>query len=104
MEGANPLVPRFSLVRIGNHPVTHSTKLLYRQFSRFAYSGPSGITENAIKTYLYKLTANHSSWSWTASNITVLRTVFDKIGSLNLANTLSIPHLTSCLMTRRRRQ
>lgn len=73
----------------------HSTLLIYRQilrqFGRFAYSGPGWITEKAIKTYLNKITSEHASWSWTASNITVLRTVFDKIGGLSLTKTLSTP-------------
>jgi integrase/recombinase XerD len=81
--------------RLTGSGYARSTLLIYRQilrqFSRFAYSGPGWITEKAIKTYLYKITAEHASWSWTASNITVLRTVFDKIGGLSLTKTLSTP-------------
>jgi integrase/recombinase XerD len=72
-----------------------STLLMYRQvlrnFSRFAYTGPAGINGKTVNAYLGRLTDKHSSWSWLAANITVLRTVFDKFGGRSVTKTLVTP-------------
>jgi integrase/recombinase XerD len=72
-----------------------ATLRLHRQvlrcFSRFAYTSPAGVTPAMIKAYLAKLAFEHTSWSWKAANICVLRMVFDKLGGCRLTTTLTIP-------------
>lgn len=58
---------------------------------RRAVSRPSRVTESLVWSYLGDLTDTHSSASWIAANIWVLRTVFDKLGGMKLSRRLRTP-------------
>ena len=64
-----------------------STLILYRHvirsFSRFTGKPPCHITSHDIRNYLRSLTGKSCTWHWTGMNISVLRTVFDKLADLN---------------------
>ena len=64
-----------------------STLIFYRHilrhFARFTDKPPHAITPRDIKEYLRSLTRQPVSWHWTGMNISVLRTLFDKLGGLN---------------------
>ena len=64
------------------------TLLLYRQvlrgLARTARSTPEAIGQEHIDRYLYRLAYRPVSASWIAMNISVLRTVFDKLHGRSL--------------------
>jgi integrase len=43
------------------------------------------------REFLYRLADRHASWSWTATHITALRTVFDKLGGAALTEGIPTP-------------
>jgi len=85
--------------RLKHHGYTKTTRLLYRQvlrlFSRHVGHAPYRITTQILKHYIHDLAESGSTWSWIASNISVLRTIFDKI---------ACRHLTGQLVTPKRKQ
>jgi len=54
-------------------------RTILRSFYRHARRLPAEITASLIQEYLVKLTEKHYSWSWIGMNISVLRSVFDKL-------------------------
>ncbi|MEI6972563.1 MAG: tyrosine-type recombinase/integrase, partial [bacterium] len=62
-----------------------------RSFSRWFYSTPERVTARAVKAYILALTDRHCSWSWTSTNISVLRAVFDHLGGMSVCATLVTP-------------
>ena len=64
-----------------------STELLYRQilraFVRYVNKPPAQVTRDDIRAYLRHITENRVTRSWTGMNISVLRTLFDKLAGLN---------------------
>jgi len=68
----------------------NSTLILYRQvirsFSRFVEKPPNQVAPRDIKNYLWSLVGKPYTWHWTSMNISVLRTVFDKLAGLKSLN------------------
>jgi site-specific recombinase XerD len=62
-----------------------------RSFSRSFHSTPDRVTAHAVRTHIFKLTDQHCSWSWTSTNISVLRAVFDHMGGMSTCNNLVTP-------------
>ncbi len=52
---------------------------------------PSAVTEQSIRDFLNELVKKHCSWSWISTTISVLRTAFDKLGGMNVTETLHTP-------------
>ena len=73
--------------RLRGHGYARSTILFYRHivraFSRQAGKSPRAVTAADLHAYMSKLTSDRCTWHWTAMNLSVLRTLFDKIGGLN---------------------
>lgn len=72
-----------------------------RKFSRWFYSTPDRVTAGAVRSYIYMLTARHSSWAWTSVNISALRLAFDRVCGLSVCGGLVTPkrprRLPECL-------
>lgn len=69
---------------------------ILRQFRTFlsergAGTRPGDATPALAREFLHRLPARHTSWSWTATHITVLRTVFDKLGGATLTDGIVTP-------------
>ena len=66
----------------------NSTRRFYRQvlrlFARHAACPPTAVNRHTVRAYLRTLTAPRYSPHWTAMNISVLRTVFDRLCGLGL--------------------
>jgi hypothetical protein len=64
------------------------SRRLYRSVLRGLYRScrcaPAQLTRRDLERHLYRLTRRHRSASWVAMNLSVLRTVFDRIGGLQL--------------------
>ena len=65
------------------------TLLVYRhvlrRFKRHAFAErPGDVTAGMVRSYLCKLRREHCSASWLCTNITVLRTLFDKLGGMGI--------------------
>ena len=77
------------------HGFATSTISMYetvlRNFATDQRGKPRRITKSAVQAYIWDLADKHSSWSWIASNICVLRTVFDKLGGMRIATSLVTP-------------
>lgn len=77
-------------LRLRSHGYTRNTLLFYRQivraFSRFTGKPPSAITAHELHAYLRTLGSDYCTWHWTAMNLSVLRTVFDKLAGLGALN------------------
>ena len=72
------------------------TRIQYRQILRKLriYSGvekPGLITTEVIQTYLHELARQHCSASWISTNISVCRTIFDKLGGMQLCTRFITP-------------
>jgi len=72
------------------------TRIQYRQILRKIrnYSGaerPGLITTEVIQTYLHELARQHCSASWISTNISVCRTIFDKLGGMQLCTRFITP-------------
>ena len=65
----------------------------FRQFLRDRGAGirPGCATPDLAREFLYRLATRHASWSWTATHITVLRTVFDKLGGAQITEGIPTP-------------
>lgn len=67
-----------------------STLLLYRQiirkFAEYVNKPPNQVSAQDVKNYLLSLTEKTFTWHWTGMNISILRTIFDKLGGLNALN------------------
>jgi integrase/recombinase XerD len=65
-----------------------STEFFYRhiirKLSRFAGKSPREITPSDMRNYIRSMGSDSCTWHWTAMNISVLRTVFDKLGGMNI--------------------
>lgn len=75
---------------------SRGTRLLYRQvlrrFSRYAFARcPGEATEGMVRSYLHALTRQGCSAAWVSANISVLRTVLDKIGGMGICTRLVTP-------------
>jgi site-specific recombinase XerD len=77
------------------HRFTSGTLRLYRtvlrNFARGIRGTPGSITHSEVQAYIWDLADTGSSWSWVASNICVLRAVFDKLGGMKIATRLVTP-------------
>jgi len=62
-----------------------------RRFLQFSRRRPSCITPELVKNYLGRLAEEETSWNWIGMNISVLRTVFDKLGGLSVTRGLRTP-------------
>jgi site-specific recombinase XerD len=62
-----------------------------RGFYRRARCAPASVTAAAIRDHVNGLVADHYSWTWIGMNISVLRSVFDKLAGQALTNHLSTP-------------
>ena len=76
---------------------SHGTLLHYRQvirqFAKAAGSRPFKVNASVIKAYVQGLGGRKVSSSWLAGNITVLRTVFDKLAGMTFALGLRTPQM-----------
>jgi len=81
--------------QLKNHDYGRGTLLLYRQvlrqFRDHCARSPSSITPAIVRGYIDGLVQEDSTWSWVATNISVLRLAFDKIGGQHLTNRLVTP-------------
>jgi integrase len=66
-------------------------RTILRNFYRHARGLPAATNEALIHGYLVKLTEAHYSWNWVGMNISVLRTVFDKLAGRDLTRHLTTP-------------
>jgi len=57
-----------------------------RSFSRFVEKPPNQITPRDVKNYLWSLVHQPCTWHWVGMNISILRTVFDKLAGLKSLN------------------
>lgn len=60
-----------------------------RHHHRFAR--PGRVTADMVRSFVHSLTDRQSSWSWISSNISALRTMFDKFGGLSVTDDLVTP-------------
>ncbi len=74
---------------------SRSTLVLYRQvlrqFRAYCRTSSSSVGSELIGHYIDSLVDRHSSWSWIGTNISVLRTAFDKVGGRNLTANMVTP-------------
>jgi len=74
---------------------SRGTRCLYRQvlrtFSHHANVPPNRVTTAHIKSCLYTLNAKRCTWSWIGINISMLRTILDKLGGLRVTLTSVTP-------------
>ena len=71
-----------------------STLKVYRQVLRSlkrTCRHPAEITEQYAEEYIDTLVDNHCSWAWVSLSISVLRTVFDKLGGRSVTKTMRTP-------------
>lgn len=72
-----------------------STRRLYRhclrRFARHAGLPPDQVRERHIRDYLFHQARDGGTSSWISANITVLRTVFDKLGGCAFTRHLTTP-------------
>lgn len=85
-----PAFWRVLQLRLRSHGYARNTLLFYRQivraFSRFTGKQPSAITAQDLHAYLRTLGSDYCTWHWTAMNVSVLRTIFDKLAGLDALN------------------
>ena len=78
-----------------------STLLYYRQilraFSQQAAKPPATITREDVHAYLHRLARSRSSAHWIAMNISILRTLFDKLAGQTLLHRITGPRLPRTL-------
>ena len=78
-----------------------STLLYYRQilraFSQQAAKPPAAITREDVHAYLHRLARSRSSAHWIAMNISILRTLFDKLTGQGLLHRITGPRLPRTL-------
>lgn len=90
--------PRFWEIcsnQLKQHGYGAATTELYRSvlrsFYRHVHARPAAIDATSIHSYIHSLVDKHSSWSWIGMNISVLRTVFDKLGGKTIVSQLATP-------------
>jgi site-specific recombinase XerD len=80
---------------LSRHGYAEQTIQTYRWVLRGFYSFcrrcPSQTTASLVRGYIDRLVAEHMSWSWVGMNISVLRSVFDKLGGLSVTRGLQTP-------------
>ena len=81
--------------QLDRHAYSNSSQELYRSvlrgFYRQARCAPSSVTGGLITDHLNRLVAEHYSWNWIGMNISVLRSVFDKLGGQALTTRFVTP-------------
>jgi len=81
--------------QLERHAYSNSSRELYRNvlrgFYRKARCAPASVTGELIAAHLNRLVAEHYSWNWIGMNISVLRSVFDKLGGQALATRFMTP-------------
>ena len=81
--------------QLERHAYSKSSQGLYRSvlrgFYRHARCAPASVTDGLIRDHLNELVADHYSWNWIGMNISVLRSVFDKLGGRTLTNHFRTP-------------
>jgi len=79
-----------------------STRVQYRQILRafvcFVNKPPNQVQYSDIRAYLRHISKDHVTWNWTAMNISVLRTLFDKLSGLNALTCEMGPHRSKPLL------
>lgn len=82
-----PALWRQIQARLRGHGYARNTLLLYRQivrtFSRHVGKPPCQITAGDLNGYLGTLRSTRCTWHWTAMNLSVMRTIFDKLAGLD---------------------
>ncbi len=78
-----------------HHNYCATTRAQYRTvlrgFYRYARSRPAVTDARLLHRYIQHLTAKNYSWQWVGMNISILRTVFDKIAGRSIAVHLATP-------------
>ena len=75
-------------LRVYRHVLRHFRVFLS---AHGAGTRPGAATPALAREFLYQLSDRHASWSWTATHITALRTVFDKLGGASLTEGMVTP-------------
>jgi len=90
--------PRFWEIIAGQldrHAYSETSRELYRSVLRGFYKrvrcAPAAATDDMIRDHLNGLVAEHYSWNWIGMNISVLRTVFDKLGGQRITTRFATP-------------
>jgi len=90
--------PRFWQIvssELGRHTYSERTTALYRSvmraFYRHARRPPAAVDASVVEGYIDSLVDKKYSWSWISVNISVLRSVFDKLGGKNVTGRLVTP-------------
>ena len=79
---------RTGTLRVYRHVLRSFRSFLH---DRGAGSRPGCATPALAREFLYRLADRHASWSWTATHISALRTVFDKLGGASLTAGIPTP-------------
>ncbi|NQU38938.1 MAG: tyrosine-type recombinase/integrase [Lentisphaerae bacterium] len=81
--------------QLDRHAYSETSREMYRSVLRGFYKrtrcAPAATTDDMIRDYLNGLVAEHYSWNWIGMNISVLRTVFDKLGGQTLTSRFATP-------------
>jgi len=81
--------------RLGDAGYAPSTQRLYRQVLRalraFGAPHPRNVDARLVQAFVSQVSARRGSWSWTAMNICVLRTVFDGLCGMAICDRLATP-------------
>ncbi|MBL7077434.1 MAG: tyrosine-type recombinase/integrase [Kiritimatiellae bacterium] len=81
--------------QLGRRDYSEPSQQLYRAVLRAFYRrtqcAPASVTADIIRNHLNGLVAEHYSWNWVGMNISVLRTVFDKLGGQTVTSQLATP-------------
>ena len=90
--------PRFWEIisaQLAKHSYSTTTQDLYRAVLRGFYRRTrcalAAVTGAIIRNHLNGLVAEHYSWNWIGMNISVLRTVFDKLGGQTVPSQFATP-------------
>jgi site-specific recombinase XerD len=87
--------------QLRHHGYGPSTTELYRCVLRSLYKHvslrPAAIDAASIQSYIHSLVDKHYSSSWIGMNISILRTVFDKLSGQNITGHLVTPKRPECL-------
>jgi integrase/recombinase XerD len=80
-------------LRTGTLRVYRQVLRHFRTFlcARVPGTRPGHATPAQAREFLHRLSDRHVSWSWTATHITALRTVFDKLGGTALTEGMVTP-------------
>ena len=104
LQGSWPDWPSFwrdTSAALQQRGYARSTLLYYRQilraFSQQAAKPPAAITREDVHAYLHRLARSRSSAHWIAMNISILRTLFDKLTGQGLLHRITGPRLPRTL-------